>query len=103
MSGSRMKVAGRFKPCAHMGCFDLDIFVEMNQRSRKVRDRDRQICFFYFFFRNICVSEQPLYFFLQWQCPICLKNYCLENVIIDPYFNRITSLVMNFVKPAEFY
>lgn len=36
MSGSRMKVAGRFKPCVHMGCFDLDVFVEMNQRSRKV-------------------------------------------------------------------
>ncbi|XP_050138860.1 E3 SUMO-protein ligase SIZ1-like [Malus sylvestris] len=61
MSGSRMKVAGRFKPCPHIGCFDLDVFVEMNQRSRK------------------------------WQCPICLKNYALENVIIDPYFNRITS------------
>ncbi|KAI9196046.1 hypothetical protein LWI28_020500 [Acer negundo] len=61
MSGSRMKVAGRFKPCAHMGCFDLDVFVELNQRSRK------------------------------WQCPHCLKNYSLENVIIDPYFNRITS------------
>ncbi|CAN4120344.1 unnamed protein product [Withania somnifera] len=61
MSGSRMKVAGRFKPCIHMGCFDLNVFVEMNQRSRK------------------------------WQCPICLKNYSLEHVIIDPYFNRITS------------
>ncbi|KAL5581207.1 hypothetical protein UlMin_013649 [Ulmus minor] len=61
MSGSRMKVAGRFKPCAHLGCFDLDVFVELNQRSRK------------------------------WQCPICLKNYALENIIIDPYFNRITS------------
>ncbi|XAR60257.1 hypothetical protein NMG60_11033542 [Bertholletia excelsa] len=61
MSGSRMKVAGRFKPCLHMGCFDLEVFVEMNQRSRK------------------------------WQCPICLKNYSLENVIIDPYFNSITS------------
>ncbi|XP_059660604.1 E3 SUMO-protein ligase SIZ1-like isoform X2 [Cornus florida] len=61
MSGSRMKVAGRFKPCVHMGCFDLEAFVEMNQRSRK------------------------------WQCPICLKNYSLENVIIDPYFNRIVS------------
>ncbi|KAG8644574.1 E3 SUMO-protein ligase SIZ1 isoform X2 [Manihot esculenta] len=65
MSGSRMKVAGRFKPCAHMGCFDLDVFVEMNQRSRK------------------------------WQCPICLKNYSLENVIIDPYFNRITSKMLH--------
>lgn len=30
-----MKVAGRFKPCAHMGCFDLEVFVELNQRSRK--------------------------------------------------------------------
>ncbi|GAB2285091.1 SUMO ligase siz1, variant 2 [Dionaea muscipula] len=63
MSGSRMKVAGRFKPCAHMGCFDLETFVEMNQRSRK------------------------------WQCPICLKNYSLEHIIIDPYFNRITTMM----------
>ncbi|XP_038682970.1 E3 SUMO-protein ligase SIZ1-like isoform X2 [Tripterygium wilfordii] len=61
MSGSRMKVAGRFKPCVHMGCFDLEVFVELNQRSRK------------------------------WQCPICLKNYSLEYIIVDPYFNRITS------------
>nr|XP_043609090.1 E3 SUMO-protein ligase SIZ1-like [Erigeron canadensis] len=65
MSGSRIKIAGRFKPCAHMGCFDLEVFVEMNQRSRK------------------------------WQCPICLKNYSLENVIIDPYFTRITSKMCN--------
>lgn len=65
MSGSRMKIAGRFKPCIHMGCFDLETFVELNQRSRK------------------------------WQCPICLKNYSLENLIIDPYFNRITSLMGN--------
>nr|POE57544.1 isoform 4 of e3 sumo-protein ligase siz1 [Quercus suber] len=63
MSGSRMKVAGRFKPCVHMGCFDLEVFVELNQRSRK------------------------------WQCPICLKNYALENIIIDPYFNRVASLM----------
>lgn len=63
MSGSRMKVAGRFKACAHMGCFDLDIFVELNQRSRK------------------------------WQCPICLKNYSLEDIIIDPYFNRIATMM----------
>ncbi|KAJ7947780.1 E3 SUMO-protein ligase SIZ1-like [Quillaja saponaria] len=61
MSGSRMKIAGRFKPCVHMGCFDLEVFVEMNQRSRK------------------------------WQCPSCVNNYTLENIIIDPYFNRITS------------
>ncbi|AQK95345.1 E3 SUMO-protein ligase SIZ1 [Zea mays] len=64
-SGSRMRIAGRFKPCVHMGCFDLETFVELNQRSRK------------------------------WQCPICLKNYSLENLMIDPYFNRITSLLHN--------
>ncbi|KAH0661419.1 hypothetical protein KY284_026350 [Solanum tuberosum] len=50
LSGSRMKIAGRFKPCLHMGCFDL-----------------------------------------QWQCPICLNNYSLDYLIIDPYFNRVTS------------
>ncbi len=38
MSGSRIKVAGRFKPCLHMGCFDLNTFVELNQRARKVSD-----------------------------------------------------------------
>ncbi|KAG1339129.1 E3 SUMO-protein ligase SIZ1 [Cocos nucifera] len=65
MSGSRMKTAGRFKSCVHMGCFDLEAFVELSQHSRK------------------------------WQCPICLKNYSLENIIIDPYFNRITSLLQN--------
>ncbi|KAL9243884.1 hypothetical protein vseg_017721 [Gypsophila vaccaria] len=63
MSGSRMKTAGRFRPCVHMGCFDLETFVEMQQRSRK------------------------------WQCPICLKNYSLEHIIIDPYFNRITTMM----------
>uniref|UniRef100_A0A5B6ZMD3 Putative E3 SUMO-protein ligase SIZ1 n=2 Tax=Davidia involucrata TaxID=16924 RepID=A0A5B6ZMD3_DAVIN len=61
MSGSRIKVAARFKPCSHMGCFDLETFVELNQRARK------------------------------WQCPICLRNYSLENIIIDPYFNCITT------------
>ncbi|KAJ6803556.1 E3 SUMO-protein ligase SIZ1-like isoform X2 [Iris pallida] len=71
MSGSRMKIAGRFKPCIHMGCFDLETFVELNQRSRK------------------------------WQCPICLKNYSLENIIIDPYFNRITSLMQNCGEDAN--
>ncbi|KAJ1264439.1 hypothetical protein BS78_08G001100 [Paspalum vaginatum] len=63
MTASRIQIAGRFKPCAHMGCFDLEAFIEINQRLRK------------------------------WQCPICLKNYSLENIIIDPYFNRITSLI----------
>ncbi|KAJ0266651.1 E3 SUMO-protein ligase SIZ1 [Hirschfeldia incana] len=61
MSGSRIKVAGRFSPCVHMGGFDLEVFVQLNERSRK------------------------------WQCPICLKNYSVEHVIVDPYFNRITS------------
>ncbi|XP_062197553.1 E3 SUMO-protein ligase SIZ2-like isoform X2 [Phragmites australis] len=66
MTASRIRIAGRFKPCAHMGCFDLEAFIEINQRSRK------------------------------WQCPICLKNYSLENIIIDPYFNRITSLIQSY-------
>ncbi|GER57694.1 DNA-binding protein with MIZ/SP-RING zinc finger [Striga asiatica] len=80
MSGLRMKVAGRFKPCAHMGCFDLEVFVEMNQRSRKASP-----LFPHPF------SFSPLIFTFGWQCPICLKNYSLEKIIIDPYFNRITS------------
>jgi len=89
MSGSRMKIAGRFKPCIHMGCFDLEVFVEMNQRSRKARfqmlyDLSTPLWFFIFWWTE---------FFLQWQCPVCLKNYALENIIIDPYFNRITSMV----------
>eukprot|EP01018_Ginkgo_biloba_P022238 Gb_39019 [translate_table: standard] len=66
MSGSRIRIAGRFKPCVHMGCFDLETFVELNQRARK------------------------------WQCPICLKNYSLDNIIIDPYFNRITSSMKSY-------
>lgn len=61
MSGSRMKVAGRFSKCVHMGCFDLHTFVELNQRTRK------------------------------WQCPICLTNYSLDDLIIDPFLNRIVT------------
>ncbi|KAE8682479.1 E3 SUMO-protein ligase SIZ1 [Hibiscus syriacus] len=81
MSGSRMKVAGRFKPCVHMGCFDLEVFVELNQRSRKASN-----------YYNIFISSWN---YFMWQCPICLKNYTLENIIIDPYFNRITSKMRN--------
>ncbi|XP_074591185.1 LOW QUALITY PROTEIN: E3 SUMO-protein ligase SIZ1-like [Curcuma longa] len=65
MTGSRIRVAGRFKPCAHLKGFDLAAFVELNCRSRK------------------------------WQCPLCLNNYALENIIIDPYFNCITSMLQN--------
>ncbi|XP_042419056.1 E3 SUMO-protein ligase SIZ1-like isoform X2 [Zingiber officinale] len=65
MTGSRIKIAGRFKPCVHLKGFDLEAFVELTHRSRK------------------------------WQCPICLNNYALENIIIDPYFNRITSMLQN--------
>ena len=54
-----MKVAGRFRPCIHMGCFDLEIFVEMNQRSRKVRfSKLPMICMTasikIYFFNNVC-------------------------------------------------
>lgn len=30
---------------------------------------------------------------MQWQCPICLKNYSIETLVIDPFFNRITNAV----------
>ncbi|XP_071732890.1 E3 SUMO-protein ligase SIZ1-like [Rutidosis leptorrhynchoides] len=63
MSGCRMKTAARFRGCIHLGCFDLDTLVQINQRSRK------------------------------WQCPICLKNYALEDIIIDPYLNRIVKMM----------
>ncbi|KAL9258342.1 E3 SUMO-protein ligase SIZ1-like protein [Drosera capensis] len=65
MSGARMRTAGRFKSCAHIGCFDLETFVKLNERSRK------------------------------WQCPICIKNYSLEDLIIDPYFNRVVTMMQN--------
>lgn len=95
-----MKVAGRFKPCAHMGCFDLEVFVELNQRSRKASNKSLFkifcVCVFFFFFGSPLIAvlcfDQALDS-MQWQCPICLKNYSLENIIIDPYFNRVASKV----------
>ncbi|GJU38640.1 DNA-binding protein with MIZ/SP-RING zinc finger isoform 1 [Tanacetum coccineum] len=30
-----------------------------------------------------------------WQCPICLKNYSLEDIIIDPYLNRIAKMMQH--------
>eukprot|EP00850_Spirogloea_muscicola_P015572 SM000120S25721 [mRNA] locus=s120:346263:352049:- [translate_table: standard] len=66
MSGSRIKVAARFRPCLHLGCFDLHTLVSINQRARK------------------------------WQCPICLHNYSLQHLIIDPCFNRITTLMKHY-------
>ena len=36
-----------------------------------------------------------LFFLFQWQCPTCMKNYSLENIVIDPYFNRITTMVIS--------
>lgn len=45
-----MKVAGRFKPCAHMGCFDLEVFVELNQRSRKASVKYMMEYFFWVLF-----------------------------------------------------
>ncbi|KAL7228724.1 hypothetical protein ACSBR2_007424 [Camellia fascicularis] len=37
LSGSRIEIAARFRPCAHMGCFDLETFLRLNQLSRKVK------------------------------------------------------------------
>eukprot|EP00850_Spirogloea_muscicola_P021468 SM000250S08726 [mRNA] locus=s250:49900:53667:- [translate_table: standard] len=31
-----------------------------------------------------------------WQCPICLHNYSLQHLIIDPCFNRITTLMKDY-------
>ncbi|KAI8563866.1 hypothetical protein RHMOL_Rhmol03G0142300 [Rhododendron molle] len=30
-----------------------------------------------------------------WQCPICLKNYSLEDIIVDPYFDRVAKMVQD--------
>ncbi|KAL2239464.1 UNVERIFIED_CONTAM: E3 SUMO-protein ligase SIZ1, partial [Sesamum indicum] len=92
MSGLRMKVAGRFKHCAHMGCFDLEVFVEMNQRSRKWQC---PICLKNYSLEKIIIDPYFNRITSKWQCPICLKNYSLEKIIIDPYFNRITSKMRN--------
>ncbi|OVA06961.1 zinc finger protein [Macleaya cordata] len=59
MTGFRMKIAARFKPCVHIDCFDLESFVKLNEWSS------------------------------MWQCPHCFGNYCSEQIIIDPYINRI--------------
>jgi hypothetical protein len=53
-----MKIAGRFKPCAHMGCFDLETFVKLNQRSRKVSDLTYMYCNSHFVFDSqVYISE----------------------------------------------
>ncbi|KAL6563621.1 SUMO ligase siz1 [Orobanche gracilis] len=36
----------------------------------------------------------------DWQCPVCLKNYSWEEIIIDPYFNQITSKLRDFGEDA---
>ncbi|KAL3536299.1 hypothetical protein ACH5RR_004760 [Cinchona calisaya] len=65
MNGSRIRIAGRFKPCTHIGCFDLETFVQLTETTRK------------------------------WQCPTCLKNYSLENICNDLFFSRITSMMQH--------
>ncbi|XP_074323323.1 E3 SUMO-protein ligase SIZ1-like [Apium graveolens] len=59
ISGARMKTASRFKPCVHMACFDLESFLGLRRTAK------------------------------QAQCPICLKKYPFEDIIIDPYFNQV--------------
>ncbi|GKC15684.1 E3 SUMO-protein ligase SIZ1-like protein isoform X2, partial [Tanacetum coccineum] len=43
MSGCRMKIAARFKGCAHLVGFDLHTLVQINQRSRKMHTCDEDI------------------------------------------------------------
>jgi hypothetical protein len=62
MSGTRIQVPGRFKSCTHLACFDLPTLVEINKRARK------------------------------WQCPHCLHNSSLDQLIIDPYFHRVLGI-----------
>ncbi|CAI5961754.1 unnamed protein product [Closterium sp. NIES-64] len=65
MSGSRIREAGRFRECAHMGgCFDLHTFIEINNALGRHVDG--------------C-----------WQCPVCMKLYALDSLIIDPFFHRV--------------
>lgn len=62
MSGVRIQVPGRFRSCSHLACFDLPTLVEVNRRARK------------------------------WQCPHCLHNCSLDDLIIDPYFHRVLAI-----------
>ncbi|KAG0498917.1 hypothetical protein HPP92_003608 [Vanilla planifolia] len=96
MSGSRIRIAGRFKGCVHMRCFDLETFIIVNQRSRKVLFLEAPFV--------ISLTISTLVFFISRNffhpsfsvaVPTCLKNYSLESILIDPYFNRITSLMQH--------
>ncbi|KAK4493523.1 hypothetical protein RD792_018157 [Penstemon davidsonii] len=44
---------------------------------------------------EVVADSIPVNLRCPWQCPICLKNYSLEKIIIDPYFNQITSKLRN--------
>lgn len=98
-----MKIAGRFRLCVHMGCFDLETFVEMQQRSRKA-SRSVSKSSFVFVFGCMRTYLMTSFFssLLQWQCPICLKNYSLESIIIDPYFNRIANMVVSTIDLSRY-
>ncbi|KAL6532678.1 hypothetical protein OROHE_014100 [Orobanche hederae] len=47
---------------------------------------------------SVCGNEPTLQ--EDWQCPVCLKNYSWEKIIIDPYFNQITSKLRDFGEDA---
>ncbi|GBG69607.1 hypothetical protein CBR_g4437 [Chara braunii] len=66
LSGSRIKTPARFHACPHMGCFDLQTYVELNQRARK------------------------------WQCPICMRNASIESLIIDPFFSKVINAMREY-------
>jgi hypothetical protein len=74
-----MRIAGRFKPCVHMGCFDLETFVELNQRSRKVRICACRSTFKYRLVLNICCS---------WALAQARPNFYLRNKSMD-LFNTL--------------
>ena len=63
ISGSCTRVTGRFKLCECVGCFDIQSLIDLSQHSRK------------------------------WQCPKCLNNCSLEDIVIDQYFSPIASVI----------
>ncbi|KAH9619623.1 hypothetical protein KSS87_021389 [Heliosperma pusillum] len=42
---------------------------------------------------EVIADSVPVSLRCPWQCPICLKNYSLEDIIVDPFFNRILHMI----------
>lgn len=117
-----MKVAGRFKPCVHMGCFDLDVFVEMNQRSRKASPIKHDyflnsLLWWYSIFRLLAIFNREILpsavamphlsqelCFGEYHHRSVLQSHCVEGILLV-YFLFITSLgfslLQSYLKPPQ--